>query len=234
MRGCLSFLIFLGVLAAVGILVLPWAVGLLIAGAISSAGFTSSGTDVNVQGWGGDLLTGRAPGIEVRARDARYREISLGSVDVTFHDVNVLDRGFRAIDGEASDVTIPIGGRQVTLTNLQLSGPVTRTAARARISAGEVVRLVQETALERLGVSLDVTFSARGVELSGLGERVLGRVSVTRGTLLVDSTLGSFPVLSGATSDPWRLTGATTDASGLTVTADIDLARAIASGAASP
>ena len=179
MRGCLFVLALGAVVAALVVVVgLPaFAAGMLTAG-VGAAGLHAADTTVTVSSDPPtDLLLLHADRVRVRATNATFRGLEIGSLDVTLQDVALVDRTAAAVDGRLSGVVVPdVGARALALPEITLSGggdtidagtTIGATAAGVLIAdavetdVGLRPSVVTLSAPDAVTVKLDVTVHAR-------------------------------------------------------------------------
>src|SRR5215204_3593186 len=125
MRGCL-FTLLLGA-AAIALLVvvgLPQVFAGVMTGALTAAGLHADDTTVHVASEPPtDLLGLHADTVTVSATDATFRELAIGALDLTLHDVAILDRTADSVDGTLSDVDVTLGdGSTMRLDEIRVAG----------------------------------------------------------------------------------------------------------------
>ncbi len=178
MRGCLvSIALLVTVAVLAGSTLLPRIVSAVAGGALGLAGFSGTGTTVQVIA---DpplkLLTLTADALRVHSTNASFRGVLAGEVSLALHDVHLLDRSFGRIDGSLRDVWFDsASGAQIEVANVELSGTATDVRATLTLSATEVSQLA--------GVALRSAFgSAPGQLTLAAPDRlraIVGGASVT-------------------------------------------------------
>ncbi len=226
-RGLIRFLLLLGVLAVAFVLALPWILGFFLNAALGSAGFSAGNSNVSVQGWGGDLVRGSAPGIELRANDARFAGATIGELDLTLGQVGLLERTFERVDGTATDVTAEWDGESVHIDTVTVAGPSDDAVVSARVAAQEVTGLIERAIRRETGLNIAATLTDGAVELSAAGIAASGQLVVERGALFLESSIVRVRLVDANTTELLRLTDVSTDQRGLTVECRADVASAV-------
>ena len=224
MRGCL-FTLLLGAIA-IGLFVLvgfpAMVAGALTAG-VEAAGLQSEATVVTVSSNPPtDLLGMHADEVRIRATDATFRGLEIANLDVTLHDLRFVDRTARAIDGVLEGVVVPdVGGRELALDSIRLSGGGETVTATTRVAGADVEGMIADGIEAKLGARpTSVTLSAPDRITVRLDGSVKGRLLVSpSGDLAVRISNGPaeglvVPLLRGGVDIPLRLTDASVTAAG--------------------
>ena len=232
MRGCL-FTLLLGaaVIAAFVLIGLPAiAAGALTAG-VQAAGLQSADTVVTVTSDPPtDLLGLHADRVRIRATDATFRGLEIGSLDLTLRDLHFVDRTAGSIEGTLDDVTAKdVGGHDLTLDSIALSGGGDTVTATTTIPAAQVEAMIADTIEQQLGARpTDVRLAAPDRLTVELVVAVKGRLQVSdAGALQVKITNGPVAgqvvtLLDASSGLPMKLTSATvTPAGDLELTGDL-------------
>jgi hypothetical protein len=217
-RGCL-FTLILGA-AVIGVFVflgLPAiAAGALTAG-VAAAGLQSDDTTVTVASDPPtDLLGLHADRVRLRATDATFRGLEIGRVDLTFQDLHFVERTAAAVHGSLEDVTATgVGGRDLTLPSIEISGGGDTITATTTIPAAEVEDIIADRIEDALGARPTSVRTAAPDRLTvELVVAVKGRFMVSdSGDLQVRITNGPaagqvVTLLDADSGLPIRLTGA--------------------------
>ena len=238
MTGFLRFLALFGVLVAVLVLVvLPLALGPFLTQMVRDSGLRSQSLDVTVALFDPLLVLGRSRSTHVSAGAVDLSPGAVGSLELTLGDVSLLDRTWRTVDGEISDVAITTSGETLHIGSLDVSGDAEGATATARLSATEGEALIR-AASERHGLRVDdVTFGPGDVSVTIEGAEAEARLEVRGGALVLfpGTGEGGVPLIQPAPADPWQLEEAWISDTGLNVRGVVDttrLARALGVGAA--
>jgi hypothetical protein len=219
MRGCLFVLLLGAVTAALVVTVgLPAiAAGVLTAG-VGAAGLASDDTTVTVASDPPtDLLGLHADRVRVRATDATFRGLDIAALDVTLGDVAIADRTAGTVDGRLTEVVVPnLGGREIRLDSIALSGGGESVTATTTLDAGQAEDLVADALETELGGRpASVTLRAPDRITVDIGIAVNGRLQVTPdGDLVVRVSDGpaagrTVVLVRGGEDLPIRLTSVT-------------------------
>ena len=153
MRGCLFTLLIGAVAIAVFVVVgLPAIAAGAITAGVTAAGLQSDDTVVTVSSDPTDLLGLHADRVRVRATDATFRGLEIASLDLTLHDLHLVDRTARSIDGHMDGVVVPdVGGRALTLGTIGIEGSGETVTATATIPGAEVEAMIADRIEDALG-----------------------------------------------------------------------------------
>ncbi|HEY6571024.1 MAG TPA: hypothetical protein VIZ22_12075 [Candidatus Limnocylindrales bacterium] len=224
MRGCL-FTLLLGAVA-IGlfvVVVFPALVAGALTAGVEAAGLQSESTVVTVTSDPPtDLLGMHADQVRIRASDATFRGMEIANLDVTLHDLRFVDRTARSIDGFLDGMVVPdVGGRELALDSVRLSGGGETVIATTRIAGAQVEGLIADGIEAKLGkrpTSVALTVPDRlTVRLDGT---VRGRLIVSpSGDLQLRITNGPaeglvVTLLRGGVDVPLRLTEAAVSPAG--------------------
>jgi hypothetical protein len=234
MRGCL-FTLLLGAVAIALLVVvgLPQVYAGIMTGALTAAGLQADDTTVHVESDPPtDLLRLHADTVTVRATDATFRELAIGSLDLTLHDVAIIDRTADSIDGTLSDVDVTLtSGATVTLDEIRVAGDPDAIRATTTIDGDEAESLIAAAVEERIGIRpTSVRLAAPDTLTIKAGVTVAGRLAVNAdGDLVVHLTedpagIGELVLLRGTTDLPIGLTDvAVTPAGDLRLVGDLSI-----------
>ncbi len=225
LRFLLLFVVLVGLLLLV---VLPLALGPLLAQQLRDHGLEADSLDVSVAMFDPGLVVGNARGITIDATGVNAGSARIGSVRLTLGDVNLFDRTFQSVSGELDDIAVSASGETLGVHAVQLDGPGGRADATGRLSNAQARQLVM-TVAGRQGLDLDdVTFSDSGVSVSAHGFTSAAHVAVRGGALIFDPGIaGAIVLLQPEPSDVWRLDEAWISAQGLNVHGTVDVARLV-------
>ena len=173
MAGFLRFVAFSALLLGVlELIVLPLALGPLLTSTVRDAGLRAQTIDVSVALFDPTLILGRARHVTLSASGVEVDPATIGQLEIGLDNASYLDRTFETVSGEASDVTLTVGGDSVHVTSVTVNGPAEAANAVARLSAADTEQLVR-LAARRAGVAIDrVDVRADGVTVSVAGVQV--------------------------------------------------------------
>jgi hypothetical protein len=216
MRGCLfTIVLAVAVLAFVVVVGLPAAAAGIFTAGVSAAGLKADDTVVTVTSDPPtDLLGLHADRVRLRATHATFRGLEIGSLDVSFRDVALVDRTARVVDGRLSEVTVPdVGGRAMTLAAITLAGGGETVTATTTIAGAAAERLLADAIAAKVGARpTAVTLAAPNAVTVKLLVTVHATLAVTgAGDLVARLTDGpdiglTVVLLHGGTDLPIRLT----------------------------
>lgn len=225
MRGCL-FTLLLGAVALALLVTLglpPIAAGVLT-GAVTAAGLQADDTTVIVSSDPPtDLLGLHADEVRITASDATFRDLRIGSLDITLYGVNLPARTADEVDGRLRNVSLVEGSQpSLALSSVRLTGAGDEVTASSSVPAADAEALVAGAVESAVGARpSSVTLTAPDqvrVRVSGL--TVHGRLLVTRsGDLVADLLDGPsagdrLTLLAASSEQLIRLTGVTVTGSG--------------------
>jgi hypothetical protein len=150
-RGCLtSFFVLIALLLVACWLFLPAIASGAVDRGLGLAGFDGRDRRVTIGASPPlELVALHADSVRVQATDASYRGLRIGTVDVTLHDVALLDRTAGSINGTLTTVQFTTAdGTPITVASIGLSGSGTAVDATIALSAAQV-RTIAAAALER-------------------------------------------------------------------------------------
>jgi hypothetical protein len=214
MRGCLLTLVALIVAAVlVIVLVLPAVVSGLAANALQSAGFSGTGTQIDVSA---DppfrLLTLSADHIRVRSTNVSIGALHADSLDVTLSDAAVLARSFGAIGGTLVGVQVsPPQGTAIRIASVSVSGSPTAANITLRLDQASMQSLTTTAVKQQLGAApTSVTLAAQNLlTFTVRGGRITTKLAVgADGSLIArDPNSGTtFTLLTPGVGEPIRFT----------------------------
>ncbi len=194
MRGCLfTLLLAAAVLVLVVFLGLPAAASALVTGGLTAAGLQADDTTVTVQANPPtDLLSGRADRVLVRATNATFRGLEIGSLDLELSAVDVLERTAGQVDGTLTDVVLPVEAGGATLGEVTISGGKDTLVAGTTVAKANVEARIADAVKERTGVrptSVRLVAPDR-LTIKAAGETIKGRFRAEGGDLVVAITGG--------------------------------------------
>lgn len=216
MRGCL-FTLLLGavVIALIVVVGLPQIAAGMVTTAVTAAGLHADDTTVTVSSDPPTDLVGlHADRVRIRATDALFRGLAIGSLDLELGDVALLDRTIRDVDGTLKDVRVEnLGGREVTLDEMTVGGESGDITASTVIPGAQAERLIADAIEERTGVRpTSVTLRSPDRLEADVGVTVGGTLDVTvDGDVVLavdDNPLGveSLTLVEGGGDLPIRIT----------------------------
>jgi hypothetical protein len=238
MRGCLSFLVFLALLAAAFTwFLLPplagWAVQSLlprdqISGTLSARVSTNFPPELYTLHADAVTLTGEQVSLEGGLLD-------VDSLALTLHDVRLLDRTAARIDGNLAGVRVEQAGSTIlAIDRVDLAGPTDAVSATVTVRTEEVrLRVVAALNAALPAPVQSLTLRAPDqVSVKVGGTTVSGRLAVRNGALVLigsgplptaevvpASATGPLHLTSLAISGPSVIVKGTLDAAGLGITA---------------
>ena len=231
----LAFLAFLVIaLAVVAVVVVPMVVRPIVIDAVRAASpFGAAPLDVEVDLNALGLLRGKVDRIHVHGAKLVTGDTTIGALDLTVTGVSTTDRGFEAITGRLSTLSVPwVEGSTITIDGIDLVGQSGAVVASATLDAKAGVALVG-AAFGDAGVPVDdIELADGGVTLVVLGHQVELALEVQDGALVLPDVLGGGPVtlLEPGPDDPWRLTGVSVTAAGMVIEGVLDAQRVLAGG----
>lgn len=224
MRGCLFTLVLAAVVLGAAIVFgLPaLAAGVLTAG-IGAAGLQAADTTVTVASDPPTELLGlHADLVHVTATRAQFRGLGIGTLDVRFTGVELLDRTAAGVDGTLTALEVPIaGGGTMTLASLALAGGGEDVTVSTTLAGPDAEALVADAIEAELGVRpTSITLSAHDMVAVRIGVVVHAKLLVTgTGDLVARVSDGpqvgrTVVLLRGGEDLPVRLTGIRVTAAG--------------------
>jgi hypothetical protein len=230
-RGCLFTLLIAGVvLVLVVFLGLPAVASGLVTGGLTAAGLQADDTTVTVQANPPtDLLSGRADRVVVRATDAQFRGLGIGSLDLTLEEVDILGRTAGSVDGTLTDVTLPPEAGGARLRTVAIGGSGDDLTASTVISKADAEALIADAAERATGTRpTKVTLTGPDrLTVSANGGTIKGRIRAVGGDIVVAITDGpgagtDVVMLRGGDDLPMDITSVkVTDAGGLRIDGDL-------------
>lgn len=230
MRGCLGFIVLCLVLGVAAWFVLPVAVHGAATASLAAAGFNGTDTSVRVEVSPARVVSVHADALEIHSTMASFRELEMTVVNLTLHDVGLLDRSFSSIDGTLTGVRYQQpGGWTFQASQVTVSGALGSARLDIRLSPADVRAVASSVGQASLGTApSQVILSAPDhISLTLGSQTIAGRLSIdSQGGLdLVPGTgAGSSIGLLGPTAGlPLKLRSFEITAGGLEVIATIDL-----------
>ncbi len=232
MRCCLTGLLLLvaaTVLAAW--FVPPIVAGALVEGGLAAAGFSDTGTTVDVVADPPPaILAGHADRVRIRSSDVVMGDLRAARLDLTLVDVSLFGRTARTVDGTLQAVRIePAQGAAFVVPEVIVRGPAAAAAATLRLTRADleplVASAVQSAGLIPTGLALAAP-DRLTVILSG--RTVTGTLGVESGALVarLDGSLSAVLARS-APGDPFQLRSVQVGPDGAVIAAVVDLAALI-------
>jgi hypothetical protein len=155
MRGCLFTLVLGAVVIALIVVVgLPQVSAGMVTAAVTAAGLEADDTSATVSSDPPtDLIGLHADRVRVRATDATFRDLAIGSLDLELRDVSILDRTADAVAGTLDDVTIAnVGGGAIVLDRITVGGGGDDITATTVIDGDQAELLIADAVEQRTGV----------------------------------------------------------------------------------
>lgn len=234
MRSFVGWLLLVAILGAIGFVAAPLVARPLIAQSVRAAlPFAADPLEVDVAVDTLHLLTGSIDGIHVTGSHLETASATIGSLDVSAHDVSIGDHGFASMTGTLDTVVMhrPSGG-DLPIDRITLSGASSAVDADALLGKAAVVELVQK-ALGDSGLPVDgIELTSGGLRLAVLGQRTEVAIGVVDGAVTIAGSVsgGSIVLFRPEAGDPWRITGVSMSPSGMDVHAVLDLDQLLANG----
>jgi hypothetical protein len=232
-RGCLFTLLLAAVvLALVVFLGLPaLAAGLVTAG-LTAAGLQADDTTVVVKADPPtELLSGHADRVLVHATDATFRGLTIGTLDLTLGEVDVLGRSAGTVDGTLGGVTVPTPAGTARLRSVTIGGGGERLTASTTIARADAEALLADAVEREVGLRpTRVSLGAPDRVTIEAGATVKGRLVADAGDLLVRITDGpgagsEVVLIRGGETLPMRISKVrVTDAGGVRIEGVLDVA----------
>jgi hypothetical protein len=230
MRSCLVQLLVLVALVC-GLLWfgLPIGAAWLATNALRTAGFTGTDTSVTVTANPPlVLLTGHADAIHVTSNAVSISDLHAASIDVTLGKVDLIGRTIGTVGGTLSGVSIAVThGNPITAERVTLKGSAAATQATLKLSPAQAQALaVAQLAAQGLTAAVALTAPNR-VTIRVAGKTVAAHLEATDGILLLVPDAPGVPIvplISPGPGNPFRVTGASIAADGVTLTGTVDLA----------
>jgi hypothetical protein len=232
MRTLLSWAVFVAILAGLAYVLAPIVARPLVADFVrATSPFGSAPLQVDVTADALGLLRGRIGSVHVTGSDLTSERATIGRLDLTAENVEVVDRAFVSMSGSLDSVVITrADGSSVQLGRVDLSGPSDRLEATARLDRDSALAIVGQ-ALASAGLPAEgAELIDGGVRLSVLGQRTDVAIGVVDGAVTIAGSIagsGSIAVFGPEPGDPWRITGVSATPDGLEVHALIDLGSAL-------
>ncbi|MEI7743191.1 MAG: hypothetical protein WCK58_05495 [Chloroflexota bacterium] len=217
MRGCLFTLVLAAALAFIVVNVgLPAVAAGALTATITAAGLQAPDTVVTVASDPTTELLGlHADSVHVTATGATFRDLKIGSLDLTLSDVSGVDRTVGTVDGTLTDVTVTsLATGPVLLRTIAIAGGSDAITVSTAIANADAEALVSAAVLRATGSRpTSVTLASPNlVTVVVGGAKVSGHLLVTgSGDLSVQIDDGpgagtSTVLLQGGTDLPIRLT----------------------------
>jgi hypothetical protein len=231
-RGCLTFI---AVWLVVGILAvwvaLPPVLGGVTTAGLSAAGFSGQDTAVSVDASPPlRLVTLHADEVTIKSRQATLHDLSMATVDLTLHDVGLVDRSFDRLDGTLTGVRFqPPGAGTFQASRVTVTGPPGAALLSISLSPGDVRAVASSAGEASLGAApTEVVLSAPDRITFTIGGRsVVGRLAIDAGGGLVlrpsSGPVASVDLLRPTPNLPLKLRSFAVTAGGLDVVGTIDL-----------
>jgi hypothetical protein len=229
-RPVRSLIGFLALVVALVAILAFVAVPIVVRPVVADAGRASSpfadedlAVDVDATAFG--LLVGGIDRIHVSGANLDADGPTIGSLDLEVKQVSARDHSFRAIAGSLTNVEVEsFDGSPVIIERIDLSGPSERVEAVAHLDERASVALVG-SAFADAGLAVDgIELTDGAVAITLFGQRADLPLAVDDGALVLPNVLGTgeLVLLQPEPDDPWRLSGVTVAATGMTVVATFD------------
>ncbi|HEX7492255.1 MAG TPA: hypothetical protein VF337_11200 [Candidatus Limnocylindrales bacterium] len=230
MRSCLIRLLVMAVFVfALLWFGLPFGASWLATNALNAAGFTGTGTQVDISATlPPRILLGHADKIRLSSTQVSVGDLNAATMDVTLSNVQLIDRTFGSVDGTLTGVRVftPTGDG-LTIDNVVLHGESTAATATLTVSIAEAESLAEEQFKAHTTLAATVKVAAPDkVTITINGQSKPGHLVVRDGSLLMvpESTdLPTVTLLQTGSGNPFHLTKVSVGASALTLGGMIDL-----------
>ena len=228
MRSCLiRLLIAAVVIFALLWFGLPFGASWLATNALNAAGFTGTGTKVEVSA---DLppriLLGHADRIRLTSSQVSVGDLHAAAIDVTLSDVEFFDRTVGGVHGTLTGVRVPApDGNPVTFDSATVDGSGTAATAVLLISTAEAESLARSQLKAKTGFDGTVKLAAPNkVTVTINGQSQPGLLIVKDGSLdLVLNSGVSVTLIESGAGNPFHLTSVSIGADGVTLVGSVDL-----------
>jgi hypothetical protein len=232
-RGCLTFLAVWLAIALLAIwFALPPVLGGVAGASLTAAGFTGTDTAVTVEA---DpplkLATLHADEVRIKSTQAALHDLRMATVDLTLHDVSLVDRTFDRLDGTLTGVRFvsPTAG-PVLANRVTVSGPPDAALLNISLSPSDVRAVATSAGQAFLGLPpTEIVLSAPDrITFTIAGRTVNGRLAITTDGALVlrpsTGSSGSIELMRPTPTLPLKLRSFAITTDGLDVLGTIDLA----------
>ena len=229
MRSCLVQLLIL-VALVFGLLWfgLPLGAGWLATNALNAAGFSGTGTRVDVSANPPlRLLAGQADSVQIVSKQVSVGDLHAAAIDLTFGQVDLISRHIETVDGQLTQVRVASpSGDAVMVDAVTLSGPASTATAGLSLSIAQAQNLA-ESELAAHGVTGTVVLAPPNrVTIKTGGQSVPAHLVALDGSLVLipDVTqLAPITLLAPGSGNPFHVTAVSIAASGATLTGTIDV-----------
>jgi hypothetical protein len=228
-RGCLvQILVIVAILFGLVWFGLPMAAGWVATNALKTAGFTGTDTSVTVEAHPPFLLlTGHADSVHVTSSGVSVGDLQAASIDITLGKVDLIGRTVGTVSGTLSGVTIPVtGGDPITAASVTLSGSASAAQATIELTMAQAQALAVAQ-LKAQGLTATVALKAPNVvTIKASGTTIAAHLEASDGILLLvpeQPGVPIVPLITPGNGNPFRVTGASISANGVTLTGTIDL-----------
>lgn len=226
MRGFVAFvLVLVAALVVVAVLAVPSFVRPIVVDQVRAAlPLQGQPVDVEVDLNPVGLLLGTIDSIHVTGTGLETATATIGSLDLTFHEVSTSTHAFKSVDGSLRQVTLPfVQDTQLVLDTIAVSGTSADIHAVADLDIRASLGLIGN-AFADAGVAVDgLQLTDGGVTFNLFGQPVTVRAGVDSGSLVLLDVAGGGPmtIVQPARDDPWRITSASITPSGMKIEASI-------------
>jgi hypothetical protein len=229
MRRFVAFvLVLVAALVVVALLAVPAFVRPLVVNQVRAAlPFQGQPVDVQVELNPIGLLLGTIDSIHVTGTGLETATATIGSLDLTFHDVSTSSHAFESVDGSLKQVTLPfVQDTELVVDTITVSGSSSDIHAVADLDIRASLALIGN-AFGDAGVAVDgLELTKGGVTFNLFGQPVTVQAGVDSGSLVLLDVAGGGPmtIVQPAPDDPWRITGVSVTPSGVRIEASIGTA----------
>jgi len=230
MRSCLiQLLIAIAVVFALLWFGLPFGASWLATNALSAAGFTGTDTKVDISATVPPrILLGHADKIHLTSTQVSVGDLHAATIDMTMHDVELINRTFGSIDGVMTGVRVPTPtGDAVSFDTVSVQGQGTAATATLTLSNAEAERVAEAQLKATTTLVATVKFSAPDkATITFNGQTKIGHLAVSNGSLLLipdGSGLPTVTLLASGGGNPFSLTSVNVGATSTALTGTIDL-----------
>jgi len=231
-RGCLTFITLWLVVALLAIwFALPPVINGVADAGLSAAGFSGQDTVVTVDASPPlKLATLHADDVTINSTQATLHDLQMASVDLTLHDVALVDRTFDRLDGTLTGVRFqPPGAGTFQASRVTVTGPPGAALLNISLTPGDVRAVASSAGEASLGAApTEVVLAAPDrITFTIAGRSVAGRLAIDSGGALVlrpsSGPVASVDLLRPTPNLPLKLRSFAVTSGGLDVVGTIDL-----------
>ena len=222
MRGFLAFVVLLVVaLVAAALAIVPTVVRPIVVDQVRTAlPFRDQPLDVQVELNPVGLLFGTIDSVHVTGSGLQTATATIGSLDLTFHDVSTTTRSFASVKGTLGHVVLPyVQDSELVLDTITIDGSADAVVAVVDLDLRAGLSLVGN-AFADAGIPADsLELVDGGVKMSLFGQPAIVGLGVEDGSLVLLDVAGGGPmsVVQPAPDDPWRVTDVSVRPTGMTI-----------------